>query len=277
MQYVLFTDNLADLSIAQTCAEVKKAGFDGLDLTLRPGGHVKPENAEMGLSEARKIADDNGVTIPMVSTAITETTSPHAEAIFASATHYGVRRLKLGYWSYQPFGTLTKQLDDVRRKLEGIVQLGSKYHVLPCVHCHSGRIIACGGPMLYLILKEFDPAQAGAYVDPMHMTAEGGLNGWEMGLDLLGPWVALVGIKNFRWLPTQRDARGQQHFRTEYVPLADGQAPLPEFMGYLKQLRYDGIVSLHSEYKGGSSFRRLSTPELIDQSAADLKYLKTLL
>ncbi len=50
MKYVLFTDNLADLGIDEVCARVKRAGFDGLDLTLRPGGHVSPENAEMGLS-----------------------------------------------------------------------------------------------------------------------------------------------------------------------------------------------------------------------------------
>jgi hypothetical protein len=34
------------------------------------------------------------------------------------------------------------------------------------------------------------------------------------------------------------------------------------------------IVSLHSEYKGDSSFRKLTTPELLEQSAADLRYLK---
>ena len=117
---------------------------------------------------------------------------------------------------------------------------------------------------------------AGAYVDPMHMTIEGSLSGWELGLDLLGPWVALVGIKNFRWLPAARDRQGQQRYRWEYTPLADGQAPLPEFMGYFRQLKYEGIVSLHSEYKGGSSFRRLTTPELVEQSAADLRFLKSL-
>ena len=48
MQFVLFTDNLQSLPVAQLCAEAKKLGFDGLDLTLRPGGHVEPENAEAG-------------------------------------------------------------------------------------------------------------------------------------------------------------------------------------------------------------------------------------
>lgn len=276
MQYVLFTDNLADLSIRDAVAGAKKAGFDGLDLTLRPGGHVLPQNAEMGLADASTIARQAGLSIPMISTGVTDLNSPHAEAIFAAAAHYGARHIKLGYWEYQPFGTLAKQVDQAREQLGRVIELGKKYHVLPCVHCHSGRFVASGGPLLYLVLKDFTPGEVGAYVDPMHMTIEGSRSGWELGLDLLAPWVALVGVKNFRWVPGQRDAQGQQRYRWEYVPLADGQAELPEFVGYLKQLHYDGIISLHSEYKGESSFRRLNTPELLDQSAADLRYLKKL-
>ena len=60
-------------------------------------------------------------------------------------------------------------------------------------------------------------------------------------------------------------------------PLADGQAPLPEFMAYLQQqLKYDGVASLYSEYQGDTNFRRLSTDELLEQSAKDLTYLKSL-
>ena len=276
MQFVLFTDNLADLTIREACLGAKRAGFDGVDLTLRPGGHVKPANAETGLAEARRIADELDVAIPMVSTAVTSPESPYAEAIFAAAAHYGARHVKLGYWEYQPFGTLVRQVDAAKRKLAGLIELGKKYHVLPCVHCHSGRFVASGGPLLYLVLEDFKPGEVGAYVDPMHMTIEGGRAGWELGLDLLAPWIALVGIKNFRWLPTERDDHGQQRYRWEYTPLADGQAPLPEFMAYLGQLKYDGIVSLHSEYKGQTSFRRLTTAELLRQSAEDLKYLRTL-
>lgn len=277
MQFVLFTDNVADLTIREACLAAKNVGFDGLDLTLRPGGHVKPEEADVGLATARRIADDCGVAIPMVSTAITDTDSPHAEAIFAAAAHYGARRLKLGYWPYRPFGTLAAQISEARARLERLASLGEKYHVLPCVHCHSGRFVASGGPLTYLVLQGFKPGEVGAYVDPMHMTIEGSNAGWELGLDLLAPWMALVGVKNFRWLQSERDKKGQLRYRWEYTPLADGQAPLPEFMAYLKELKYDGIVSLHSEYKGETSFRKLSTPELLEQSARDLEYLKSLL
>ena len=276
MQYVLFTDNLADLKFDQVCMEVKKAGFDGVDLTLRPGGHVLPQNVEMGLSEARANADRHDVAIPMAPTAISDIDSPHAKQVIASCAHYGVRKIKAGYWKYEPFGTMQRQIDAARKKLERIIKLTRKYDVLPCVHVHSGDVLANGGAILYLILKGFSPDDVGAYVDPMHMTVEGGLSGWEMGLDLLVPWVSLVGVKNFRWQQLERSAEGQMEFRTLYVPLADGQAHFPRFMNRLREINYDGIISLHSEYKGGSSFRDLNSQEVLEQSANDLRYLKSL-
>jgi sugar phosphate isomerase/epimerase len=144
VKFVLFTDNLADLTVARACEAAKAAGFDGLDLTLRPGGHVLPEAAEIGLAEARRAADHAGVAIPMISTAVTDIDSPHAEAIFAAAAHYGTRLVKLGYWDYRPFGTLAAQIERGREKLRRVVGLARKYRVLPCVHCHSGRFLAAG-------------------------------------------------------------------------------------------------------------------------------------
>lgn len=48
-------------------------------------------------------------------------------------------------------------------------------------------------------------------------------------------------------------------------------------MDRLRELKYDGVVSVHGEYKGESSFRRPDTPRLLAQSAADLRYLKGLI
>ena len=87
MKYVLFTDNLADLKIERVCREARQRGFDGLDLTLRPGGHVLPRNAETGLSHAHQVAMREKVEIPMASTAINGTDSPFARDVIAACAH----------------------------------------------------------------------------------------------------------------------------------------------------------------------------------------------
>ena len=57
-------------------------------------------------------------------------------------------------------------------------------------------------------------------------------------------------------------------------PAGRRPGPLAGVHGPPAPAEYDGIVSLHSEYKGESSYRRLTTPQLLTQSAADLMYLK---
>ena len=89
-------------------------------------------------------------------------------------------------------------------------------------------------------------------------------------MDLLAPWVSLCAVKNFRWKDAGRDDKGQMRYGVEYVSVADGQAPIPEFMARLKDIKFDGVVSVHAEYKG------VAAPELLERAAGDLKYLKSL-
>jgi len=273
MQFVLFTDNISELTIRDACRGAKQAGFEGLDLTVRNGGHVLPERVELGLPDADRIADAEGMTIPLIETSIQEATSPHAEKIIAAA-HERDRTFKLGYWRYEPFGTLLKQLDDARRKLESVVRLARRYYIRPCVHVHSGPVLT-NGLLLYQLLKDYTPEELGAYVDVMHMTLEGGRSGWEMTLDLVAPWITVVGIKDFVFQGTARDEFGQQRFQTAFVPIGDGMVPLPQFFARLKQLKFAGIVSFHAEYKKPP--RPFTTPQLLEQSARDLQFLKQIL
>jgi hypothetical protein len=46
----------------------KRLGFDGLDLTVRPGGHVLPERAADELPEAVATIRGEGLDVPMITT-----------------------------------------------------------------------------------------------------------------------------------------------------------------------------------------------------------------
>jgi sugar phosphate isomerase/epimerase len=157
-----------------------------------------------------------------------------------------------------------------------VAKIAVKHKVLPCVHIHSGDTIPSHGTQLFELIRDFRPDEVGAYVDPMHMSLEGGVDGWRQGLDLVAPWAALCSLKNFAWEPAGRDKHGQAKWRVRKMPLADGFAPLPEFLSALRSTGFSGIYSLHSEYKGVGSFRDLSTDECLAQTAADLKYFRTL-
>lgn len=270
-----FTKSFQDRSIPEVCRIFKKIGLDGLDLTVRPGGHIEPKNVTAELPRAAEAAKQAGTKILFLTTGITDADAD-AERVLAAAAKQGIKKVKLGYYRYRKFGTLRQQLDATRKRIEGVSRLAAKHGVLPCVHVHSGSFLPSHGTQLYELIRDFKPSEIGAYVDPLHMTLEGGRDGWRQGLDLLAPWIALCSVKNFDWVKGKRDRYGQLRWKTRNVPVADGICPLPDFVAALKRTGFHGPYSMHSEYKSGHSFRRLDTDGCIEQTAKDLKFFREL-
>jgi len=162
-------------------------GVDGLDLTVRPGGHIKPAEVKAQLPLAARAARDHGLRIMMLTTGITGP-GRVAEETLAACQREGIDRIKLGYYRVGEFGSLARRLDEVRRQLESVVELSAKYKVRPCVHVHSGPTIPSSGWMLLDLVRKMPPERVGAYLDSYHMTITGGAGGWRQAIDLLRPW-----------------------------------------------------------------------------------------
>jgi sugar phosphate isomerase/epimerase len=275
MKIVAFSKSFQDWPIPVMCHRFREIGLDGLDLTVRRGGSIDPKAVAEQLPLAAKSALEAGVEIRILTTDITEPT-PDAEKLLATAAKLGITRIKLGYYIYKPFGTLAKQIDEVRKKLAVLANFAKRYDVLPCVHIHSGTDIPSHGTMLYQLLHDLPPDRIGAYVDTLHMALEGGGDGWRQGLDLLAPWIALVAVKNFSWQVGIRDKQGQLRWKHQVVPVADGISPVPDFIATLKKIGFAGTYSLHSEYKGKGSFKDLDSEACLAQTAVDRKYLQSL-
>jgi len=277
MQLVMFSKHLGPLSITDAGKAVKDLGFRGLDLTVRPGGHVLPERVKTALPDAVQQLKDLGLTIPMITTGIVDAADPASEAIMATAAGQGIRELKLGYWPYRPFGTLKTQLDVARKALDGIEALARKQNVRASIHVHSGNYLSAEAGNIYLLLKDRDPHHVGAYLDPGHMTLEGAASGWKLGVDLLQDYISTVAVKTFGLYPEKDAAHGDTRWVEKLVPLRDGMVRWREVFACLKQLGWDGVITFHSEYQGSQSWRDLTVPQLIDQTREDLAYLRPIL
>ncbi len=274
MKLVMFSKHLAELSIEEAARRAGEIGFEGLDLTVRPGGHIEPAEALVALPRAVERVQALGYDIPMITTGVTSADEPYAEDIFRAASEAGIRDLKLGYWRYEGFGNMRRQIEEVRDLLDGIADLAAKYQVRANMHIHSNAFMTAEAPVVWYLLLGRDPDVLGAYIDPGHMTVEGGAGGWKMGMDLLTPWINLVAIKSMAWFHHHDDEIGQERWVTKLVPLAQGLVPWKECFRYLRDIGYDGTVSVHSEYQGSHSWRDLNLEELIAQTAEDLTFLK---
>jgi len=277
MQLVMFSKHLGSLSIPKAGEAIRKLGFDGVDLTVRPGGHVLPENAATALPEAVRQLKEQGLTVPMLTTGITSAADAGAETVMAAAAASGVRELKLGYWPYRPFGQIHTQLDAVRKAMDGVEALARKHGVRASIHNHSGNYLSAVPSNVYLILKDRDPHHVGAYLDPGHMTLEGGGQGWMQGIDILQQLVSMVAVKSWGHFPEPVAETGETRWRHKLVPLKEGIVRWREVFGCLKQLGWDGVVTFHSEYQGRDSWKDLSVDELLVQTREDLAYLRPII
>lgn len=275
MPLVMFSKMLQEFSVAEAARRIKELGFDGVDLTVRPKGHVEPENVGLALPEALKAIRDQGLSVPMITTGITSADDPAAEPTMAAAVHEDIRYLKLGYWR-APRGGLVEAIEQTRRDLDGLSKLAEKYHVTLGVHNHSGAgYVNCQPAVIWMLLKDRDPSRIAAYFDPGHAAVEGGDGGGRQGLELLGPSIRMVAVKDFGW--KSEPGKLKAKWNSQLVPLREGLVPWPEVFATLKALKFDGPISLHSEYQGSHSWRDLTTPELIAQTAADLAFVRELL
>src|SRR5688572_5246532 len=279
MKWMMFIKHLQTLPLAEAGRSIKQLGFEGVDLTVRPKGSIEPEVVRAKLPESIKTFADLGLKVPLLTTGITSTRDPYAAAIFESAAAHDIREIKLGYVPYKQFGTFETLMNEVARDLVGIESLAHSTGVRANLHIHSGTDVTALAPVVWQLIKDRDPTAIGAYVDPGHMIVEGSRDGWRQGLDLLHKRIALVAVKDLAWEQVDKvdDKLSKKRWRTRIVPLAQGAVPWPDVFECLKHAKFDGWISIHSEYQGGHSWRDLSVPELLQQTREDLAYLRRVL
>ena len=53
------------------CEVFRNIGLEGLDLMVRPGGHIQPADVERELPSAARAAKEHGLSIQMLTTGVT--------------------------------------------------------------------------------------------------------------------------------------------------------------------------------------------------------------
>jgi sugar phosphate isomerase/epimerase len=261
---------------AQICASL---GYEGLDLTVREGGHVLPERVAGDLPKAAEAVRKAGVKIPMVTAGIVDVRSPHAEAIIRTLASLGIRRYRWGGFRYRDGAGIPEQLAEFKPRVAELAAMNKQYGVCAMYHTHSGpREVGASMWDLYLLIKDLDSDAVSVNYDIGHATVEGGYGGWLHSARLLMPYTKGTAIKDFRW------TRGRNgDWRPGWCPIGDGMVNFKRYFGMLKAAKFSGPVQLHFEYPelGGaeSGAKTFSVPKdrLLGFFKRDLDAVKAIL
>ena len=133
------------------------------------------------------------------------------------------------------------------------------------VELHHQTLVSSPSAALRL-LDGMNPDNIGVLHDIGNMLAEGGED-IRAGLQMLGPYLAHVHVKNGVWTAGDRRPDGTRQWSFQWAPMADGQADLPALFAGLREVGYDGWVSTED----------FSTAlPLRERTAANLTLLRTL-
>ena len=269
MDYMVFSKFLTGQPLESVGRRLKAAGIAGIDLTVRPGGHVEAANVTEALPRAVEELGRAGVRIGMITTGIQSV--EQGETILRAAAKCGIKHYKLGYWSYREFGTLKQLRAEIIAKLKPLAALNRELNLTAGFHNHSDTFVGAQLADVAHILDAVDSPHVGAYFDGCHATIEGGSRGWMAGLELVIDRIVMLAVKDFRWLDNKSAYAGGRRHSVMFCPLATGNTPWPAMVKVLKQRNFAGPISIHAEYReaGHSEPWCETAQDVIDAAAKD--------
>ncbi len=265
-QLCFFSKHLPDADWARLGKLVKQLGCDGVDLTVRPGGHVLPERATEDLPKAVAAIRAAGLSVPMITTGLLSANDPAAKPTLSTAGKLGIPFLKPGYWKYQ-FADVRQELAQFAVEFRGLVELAKQHGVQIGFHNHEGDL---GGPVLDVVstIDALDAKAAGYYFDVRHAVVEGGGAGWKIAFNLIAPRLKMIAVKDFYW---EKTAKGWQIIN---CPLGQGMVDWKAYFKLLRQANFAGPLSLHLEYEIKGATRAAVEENTLAAAQRDLAFVQ---
>jgi sugar phosphate isomerase/epimerase len=250
-------------------------GFDGVDLTVRPKGHVEPENVERDLPKVAEACEKHSVEMGMMTTAIKSVDDPTTEQILKTASSLGVKVYRLGWYKYDFSKSIGSNLNSFQEELKKISELNAKYGIVGDYQNHAGTSAGSAVWDIHELIDKLDSRWIGVQYDVRHAMVEG-LKSWPLGLRLLASRIHSIDIKDFEYQKTEKG------WDVKNVPLGEGAVDFKSYFELLNQLEVKAPVSIHYEYPLGGAdhgHRELTIPgdKVIEAMAADLKYLRSVM
>jgi L-ribulose-5-phosphate 3-epimerase len=273
----LFSKPVPQLNWKELAQSTKRAGFDGIDLTVRPQGHVLPERAETDLPKAVAAIRDAGLKVAMITTALLSADDPTARPIISTASKLHIPYLKPGYYKYK-LVNVVKEVDEAGRQFRTLVDLAKDHGIQVGYHNHP-RYIGEAIWDMARVIGPLDPRWSGYYYDLCQATIEGGESGWRVSTNLVMPRLKMVAAKDFLWKQT-----APHKWRAVICPMGQGMSRWKEFFQILAKSDFHGPISYQHEYEipgyshgSGIALSRDKVPRVMSAVKENLDYIKSVI
>ncbi|WP_166963848.1 sugar phosphate isomerase/epimerase family protein [Yeosuana marina] len=242
----IFSKHLQFLDYQNLGEMAAEMGFSGVDLTVRPKGHVLPENVKTDLPKAIEAIRKSGSNCKMITTSIESVNNTLDVDILKSASLANVNFYRTNWFKYKEGLPMEYSLLIFQEEVKKLSELNKKLGIIGCYQNHAGTNIGASFWEIKKILETANPEYFGVQYDIRHAMVEGG-NSWVNGLKLLNQNIKVIVLKDFKW----EIVNGK--WQLVNVPIGQGMVDFISYFKLLKKYKLKPPVSLHLEYDLGGA------------------------
>jgi sugar phosphate isomerase/epimerase len=272
----IFSKQLQWMNYQDMANAMAELGYDGIDLTVRKGGHVLPERVSEDLPKAVEAARKAGIGIYMISTEIEDAVNPLTERIVSTASSLGIRNYRLQGINYQKNLDIPANLQLIKEKYAGLAALNKKYNIRCDYLNHSGEGFGASIWDLWLTIKDLDPEFIGSQFDIKHSTIAGAYS-WPIDFNLIHKYVRTMVVRDFYWNKTTDNG-----WQIQPAPIGEGMVDFKKYFSLVKQYGIRGPISVMCDYalggaENGAATLTIPKKDVLQAMKKDLDSLKNLL
>jgi len=231
--------------MAEAAAEM---GFHGVDLTVRPNGHILPEQVDKDLPKAVDAMRKMGFAPLMITTAVQDAGDTTDKKVLEVAAKLRFQYYRMNWFNYPDGKSIPESMQFFQQKVKDLSELNKKVGLTGCYQNHAGNSVGSSLWELWELLKNSDHQHMGVQYDIRHAVVEGGLS-WQNGLRLIQPQIKTLAIKDFKW------EKKNGEWIVVDTPIGEGMVDFKTYFKLLKQYQVNVPVSLHLEYPLGGAER----------------------
>lgn len=270
MKLSVFSVVTPDLTPEELAAAAKEAGLDGIEWRYKDTPEalksekpsfwrnnlctIDPAADDAELERFARITRDNGLELLSLTPYLNACDLGETEQALKSASKLGAKMIRVGVPGYNGQQHYNELFDRAVTYLYGVEELAKQHGIKCLIETHHMTIAPSAG-LAHRLVSRFDPNHIGVLFDPGNMIHEGYEN-FRMGLELLGPYLAHVHIKNTGYKKTELRTNGSQAWTSYWEPIAEGIVDWKQVLGDLQAVGYDGYLGVE-DFSGKYESREL--------------------
>lgn len=248
----IFSKHLQFLDYKTTGEMATEMGFSGVDLTVRPKGHVLPESVRTYLPRAIQEIKEGGSKCKMITTSIESVNNTLDMDILHNASKCGIKYYRTNWFKYKEGQSMLDTLKMYQEEIDKLGNINKKLGLVGCYQNHAGKNVGASYWEIKKIIETVNPEYFGVQYDIRHAMVEGGFS-WENGLQLLHPNIKVIVLKDYKW------GKVNGKWQAVNMPIGEGMVDFNKYFKLLKHYKLKPPVSLHLEYELGGAEKGKST------------------